>query len=1076
MNGFAALRKKYSGWLVGGYVLTAQLALAQPTAVLTGRVLDKATKEPIPFASVYVGNTTKGTTANADGAFALRNVPAGSLDIIASAVGYVPERHTLDTRRSKLPTLTYLLTATPQSLTALTVTARRPKAYDRYLRTFRRELLGETPQANKCTLLNPDVLRFSEQDGHLRVAATAPLIVDNQALGYRIYYDLMHFDTYRGATYYAGGSRFEPLETDKPDQRERWERQRQLAYWGSSRHMLASLAAGTYEQEGYMLHQATFPVPKDPAIPLLRFTDLQPGIVMPDSVLRPGDRPTERWLVSQKPLEILYVRRRGASPYPSLPYAYSLLILPQGQALIATTGAILLPMGLEIRGAMSSDRLSTLLPTDWEPPQTGADPSSTAVVKGSVLPPDARLDSLMHHATRYQQQQPLALYLHTDKGHYLTGDRLWMSGYVLDPQSWLPTANRPNGQTEAVQIELLDPAGQRRWHQWHAAPNGRIRADWQLPDSLATGVYTLRAIATADASTSPTFERQLLIVNALHWQKTTLRPNVPTSPTDQPPANAAPPGTLATTAPGGATLTVNALTDSTQLNMAIRLTTVVAARPVYLVVQSRGKPYYRAKLNLQAGEAQLNTPRGTLPEGMACVSLFGATGTLQAQQLAYVLERLGPAVAQWQREPDQAQPRSVVSLSVKLATTAGEPVSLIGSAVAVDADQVPADTGTVSLRTHLLRSNQKAQQTMWQPVADSSVFNSGITLRGRVLSRHGQPLVKANLLLRFIGKEGALFARSASTDAQGRFSVDDLTFRDTVQVRIRVMDARFKPTDATVIPEPPGPTYPLAFTPRPSPLVLADTYWKLAHQRQAADPATYREQGARLLQEVTIKAARADEANAQRSRLHSEPDAVLTFDQPNAARFANLYEMIRGRLAGVNVTQTIDPAVAMAGYTVRVRGFGSFSPSPPLYLVDGVPVPENADGTALLLFNTADIERIELLKNSNSAMYGSRGATGVIAFYSRKTSPVLGTSVSKGEATLTCYGFATHRPFSVPTYAPTQTDRRDVLNWLPTFSTNEQGTGQLSFTLSDVARRVRITIQGVTTAGQPVWVEQVFQF
>ena len=65
--------------------------------------------------------------------------------------------------------------------------------------------------------------------------------------------------------------------------------------------------------------------------------------------------------------------------------------------------------------------------------------------------------------------------------------------------------------------------------------------------------------------------------------------------------------------------------------------------------------------------------------------------------------------------------------------------------------------------------------------------------------------------------------------------------------------------------------------------------------------------------------------------------------------------------------------------SVRIRGSGSFMASgEPLYVVDGSVV--NIDGSGLLMsLNPADIERIDVLKDAGTtAIYGSRGANGVI--------------------------------------------------------------------------------------------------
>ena len=51
--------------------------------------------------------------------------------------------------------------------------------------------------------------------------------------------------------------------------------------------------------------------------------------------------------------------------------------------------------------------------------------------------------------------------------------------------------------------------------------------------------------------------------------------------------------------------------------------------------------------------------------------------------------------------------------------------------------------------------------------------------------------------------------------------------------------------------------------------------------------------------------------------------------------------------------------------------------------MDGMAI-QDPDGTALLNFSPGDIERVELLKNGGTAgIYGVRGGSGVIAFYTK---------------------------------------------------------------------------------------------
>jgi TonB-dependent SusC/RagA subfamily outer membrane receptor len=88
----------------------------------------------------------------------------------------------------------------------------------------------------------------------------------------------------------------------------------------------------------------------------------------------------------------------------------------------------------------------------------------------------------------------------------------------------------------------------------------------------------------------------------------------------------------------------------------------------------------------------------------------------------------------------------------------------------------------------------------------------------------------------------------------------------------------------------------------------------------------------------------------------------------------SIEQMLAGRVAGVTVTRA--PG---GGIQVRIGGPTSFWLSQePLYVVDDVPVEPGENGT-LSWLNPQDIESIAVLKyGSSTAIFGVRGANGVI--------------------------------------------------------------------------------------------------
>lgn len=103
---------------------------------------------------------------------------------------------------------------------------------------------------------------------------------------------------------------------------------------------------------------------------------------------------------------------------------------------------------------------------------------------------------------------------------------------------------------------------------------------------------------------------------------------------------------------------------------------------------------------------------------------------------------------------------------------------------------------------------------------------------------------------------------------------------------------------------------------------------------------------------------------------------------------ASINQALQGKIAGVQVSQS-DGAPG-AGISIQIRGANSFTTSSePLYVIDGVPFNiGEAPGTdyatkqtnnPLNLINPRDVKSIEVLKDASStAIYGSRGANGVI--------------------------------------------------------------------------------------------------
>ena len=124
---------------------------------------------------------------------------------------------------------------------------------------------------------------------------------------------------------------------------------------------------------------------------------------------------------------------------------------------------------------------------------------------------------------------------------------------------------------------------------------------------------------------------------------------------------------------------------------------------------------------------------------------------------------------------------------------------------------------------------------------------------------------------------------------------------------------------------------------------------------------------------------------------------VVTADQVSQQQVTNPLEAINGRVAGVTIQKSNNGAAAMNA--VRVRGTTSVTGgNDPLIIIDGV----FGDLSTLSSIYPSDIESFTVLKDaSETAQYGSRGASGVIEVVTKKGAAQRATVTYNGSVGIT---------------------------------------------------------------------------
>lgn len=149
---------------------------------------------------------------------------------------------------------------------------------------------------------------------------------------------------------------------------------------------------------------------------------------------------------------------------------------------------------------------------------------------------------------------------------------------------------------------------------------------------------------------------------------------------------------------------------------------------------------------------------------------------------------------------------------------------------------------------------------------------------------------------------------------------------------------------------------------------------------------------------------------------------------------------LQGQAAGVQVT--VGSGLAGSASTIRVRGTASVSAGgDPLYVVDGIPITQDyfikgnggaMNNNPLATLNPNDIESVEILKDASAtAIYGSRGANGVILITTKRGSYKQGLMVD----------FSARVGVSTPASLPNMTSTAEYLQLRQEAWENDGGTG-----------------------------------
>ena len=221
--------------------------------LIQGRVFDAQSKKPIAGASVYINNSSSGTSTNKEGEFSLTSRNA-LVELIVTSVGYQKSSTQVSLPLQEKEVRIELQEQSTE-IEEIVIRGSLKDGWARYGKFFEENLLGVGYFAENCTIKNKEVVKFqySEKNKVLTAYCTAPLVIYNKDLGYELTYDLVDFsmDYKTQMFYFAGYALFKDIGKGK----KKFEQNRRDAYQLSITRFAKSTYNLSWAEDGYVVRK-----------------------------------------------------------------------------------------------------------------------------------------------------------------------------------------------------------------------------------------------------------------------------------------------------------------------------------------------------------------------------------------------------------------------------------------------------------------------------------------------------------------------------------------------------------------------------------------------------------------------------------------------------------------------------------------------------------------------------------------------------------------------------------------------------------------------------------------------------
>lgn len=504
---------------------------------------------------------------------------------------------------------------------------------------------------------------------------------------------------------------------------------------------------------------------------------------------------------------------------------------------------------------------------------------------------------------------------------------------------------------------------------------------------------------------------------------------------------------------------------------------------LYLLVHSNAVIHLFEPITSEVGKIS----RSIFHAGIFSVSVIDSEGNTLCERLFFENDKELPLITMTKNK-DSFREREPVELTFSFRSVDGKPLAGNYSVSVTDNNLVKQDTLSDNILSYLLFSsdikgyieepasyfteNEEQDQknldllmltqgwrryntsdiTKGNFTAPDNYMEVGQTLLGKVNNVLGKPSRNCDV---FAISEG--FFMKTKTDSTGCYIFDGIEFEDSTTIILKARKAR-SITDVVLVPDSmnfPSPNSIFGYHRVEQKLDPPKEFFDQSKQK------FFEEGGMRTIniEEVTVQAPRVEKE--EKYYYSGFADVEITSEELSKTPYTNMYNLLSTK-AGVYVVEK----------RIRIR----FANEPPLILLDGVPVQAEIDNDVSLpslieYLPLKEIEKIEIFKGADAAIFGMNGANGAISITLKK-----GVSSAKlaslSTVKYTPLGVQKPKQFYVPKYdvqsiiEDTKPDLRTTIYWNPSLSSDITGIAKLQFYTADKLHNYSVVLEGLSNDGE----------